>query len=273
MEETQEVLVTGGTGTLGRRVVGRLRERGRKARVMSRSGRPGTIKADLLTGKGIEAAVRGMGIVIHCASNTTTHNAPNPRKSHQADVGGTQRLLRAAATAGVAHVVFISIVGVERNPFFYYRAKLDAERVVERSPVPWTILRSTQFHDFMLGMIRPLSRFPLVVPAPKGFLLQPIEVGEVAERLVELALAAPSGRAPDVAGPEVRTLADLTRAYLEATGRRKRVVEVPLPGRTARAVREGAQVAPAAAWGTVTWEEFLRRTASASPAKAKEARA
>lgn len=240
---------------------------------MSRSGRPGTIKADLLTGEGIETAVRGVGVVVHCASYTTANNAPSPRKTRQADVGGTERLLRAAAEAGVEHVVFISIVGVERNPFFYYRAKLDAERVVERSPVPWTILRATQFHDFMLGMVRPLSRFPLAALVPKGFLFQPIEVGEVAERLVEFALAAPASRAPDVAGPEVRTLADLARAYLEASGIRKRVVEVPLPGRTARAVRDGAQIAPGAAWGTVTWEEFLGQTASASRAESREAEA
>ena len=241
---------------------------------MSRSGRPGTIKGDLLTGEGIEDAVRGVDTLVHCASNTTINNVPSPRKTRQTDVDGTERLLQAAATAGVQHAIFISIVGVDSNPFFYYRAKLEAEMVVERSPVPWTILRATQFHDLVLGMVKSLSHFPFMVPVPKEILLQPIEVGEVAERLVELALAAPAGRAPDVAGPEVRTLANLTRGYFEATGRRKRLVEVPLPGGTARAFREGAQVAPQVApgeaRGTVTWEEFLRRTVSASPAEAEE---
>ena len=256
--EARGVLVTGGTGTLGRHVVERLRAGGHEARVMSRSGRPGTVKGDLLTGEGLEAAARGVQTVIHCASHTMTNNAPSPRKIHRADVGGTRLLLEAAAAADVRHIVFISIVGVDRSPFFYYRAKLDAEDVVERSPVPWTILRATQFHDLVLDTVRPLSRPPFVALVPKGFLLQPIDAGEVADRLVELALSGPAGRAPDIGGPEIRTLADLAGAYLEATGQSKGVVEVPVPGKAARAFRDGAQTAGlGSAWGTVAWEEFL----------------
>lgn len=260
-----EVLVTGGTGNLGRRVAERLREKDCGVRVMSRSGRPGTVGGDLLTGEGIGAAVRGVDTIIHLASS--------PTRAPQADVGGTERLLREAAATGVVrHVVYVSIVGADRNPFPYYRAKLDAEGLVERSLVPWTIFRATQFYDLMLGMVRPLSRLPFIAPVPKGFLFQPIDAGEVAERLVQLALAAPAGRVPDVAGPQVRTLADLARAYLGATGRRKRVTEVPLPGKVARAFRDGAQVAPGAAWGAVTWEEFLRRTVPAPSIETRGAR-
>jgi uncharacterized protein YbjT (DUF2867 family) len=257
--EAREKLVTGGTGNLGRRVVERLRARGHEARVMSRSGRPGTVRGDLLTGEGLGAAVRGVDTIIHCASNTTTDNLPSPRKTRQADVRGTGLLLEAAAGAGVRHVVFISIVGVDRNPyFFYYRAKVDAEGIVERSPVPWTILRATQFHDFVLGMIRPLVVFPGVTPVPRGLLFQPVDVGEVADRLVDLALSGPAGRAPDFGGPEIRTLADFAGDYLRATGRHKRIVEVPIPGRMARALRDGAQVTPETPRGRVSWEEFLR---------------
>ncbi|HZC18561.1 MAG TPA: NAD(P)H-binding protein, partial [Rubrobacteraceae bacterium] len=193
--------------------------------------------------------VGGTDVVVHCASS--------PRKTRQMDVEGTKRLLRAAGRAGVSHVVFISIVGVDRNPYFpYYRLKLEVERIVERSPVPWTILRATQFHEFVLGLIRFLDRIPVMM-IPKGFLLQPIETGEVADRLVELALLAPTGRAPDVGGPEVRTAVELARAYFEAVGRRCRVVEVPLPSKTARAFREGAQLCPDQRYGKIWWEEFL----------------
>lgn len=164
-----EVLVTGGTGTLGRRVVDRLRAVGHETRVLSRSGRPGTVTGDLLTGEGVEAAVRGTNAIVHCASS--------PSNARRTDVGGTALLLQAAARAGVGHVVFVSIVGVDRNPFPYYRMKLAAERVVERSPVPWTILRATQFHDLILAMVSALGRAPLVAPIPKGFLFQPVEVG------------------------------------------------------------------------------------------------
>jgi uncharacterized protein YbjT (DUF2867 family) len=143
-----EVLVTGGTGSLGRRVVDRLRDAGRGVRVLSRSERPGTIKGDLLTGEGLERALEGVATVVHCASSPI-------RNSRRIDVGGTELLLRAAKRASVSHFVYVSIVDVDRNPhYFYYRVKRDTERVIERSPVPWTILRATQFHEFMLKQIQ-----------------------------------------------------------------------------------------------------------------------
>ena len=245
-----EVLVTGGTGSLGSRVVDRLRAAGREARALSRGGRPGTVRGDLLTGEGMEEAVAGVGTIVHCASS--------PTKTRRTDVEGTERLLRTAHRAGVSHFVFISIVGVDRNPYFpYYRAKLEVERMVERSPVPWTILRATQFHEFVLMQVRFLDRLPVLL-VPRGFLLQPIDIGEVAGRLTELALAEPVGRAADIGGPEVGTLAGFARSYREAAGRRKRIVGVPVPGKTARALRDGAQITPEHKYGKVTWEEFLR---------------
>jgi uncharacterized protein YbjT (DUF2867 family) len=207
-----EILVTGGTGLLGRQVVDGLRTAGGSARVLSRSVRPGTVRGDMLTGEGLERAVDGVGTIVHCASSPL-------RKTRQTDVGGTEHLLRAAARAGVLHIVYISIVGVDRAPYYpYYRVKLETERVVERSLVPWTILRATQFHDFVLRILQLLERLPIML-VPKGFLLQPVDAGEVADRLVELALSEPAGRVPDVGGPEVRTVAELADAYLRIAGR------------------------------------------------------
>jgi uncharacterized protein YbjT (DUF2867 family) len=157
-------------------------------------------------------------------------------------------------------------------PLSYYREKLDAERLVERSPVEWTILRSTQFHDFVLPIVEALSRVPFVTLIPRGWLFQPIEAGEVAGRLVELTLGSPAGRVPDIGGPKVRTLASLTQAYLSAKGSKKGVVELPLPGKTARAFREGAQVTAASVWGEITWEEFLKRQFVPLPSEALLAR-
>jgi uncharacterized protein YbjT (DUF2867 family) len=246
-----ELLVTGGTGTLGSPVVDRLRAAGRGVRILSRTGRPGTITGNLITGEGLEAAVRGANVIVHCASSTI--------RTRQVDVKGTERLLRVAVRAGVSHVVFISIVGVDRNPYFpYYGMKLETEQIVERFSVPCTILRTTQFHEFVLGLVRVLEHSP-VMPVPKNFLLQPIDVGEVADRVTELALSEPAGRVPDVGGPEVRTFADLARTYLNETGKRRRILEVPLPGKTARAFREGAQLVQDGTYGGIRWEEFLER--------------
>ncbi len=251
--QTKEVLVTGGTGEVGRRVADRLRARGYGVRVLSRSGSSGTIRGDLATGEGIEEVVRGIETIVHCASSRIRH-------SRRTDVRGTELLLRAAQRSGVSHIVFISIVGVERNPhYFYYRVKRDTERVIERSLVPSTILRATQFHEFVLKQIQILGRGPVAL-VPKGFLLQPIDIGEVADRLVELALSEPAGRVPDIGGPEVRTFANLARAYIDTTGHAKRVVEIPVPGKMARAFREGAQTYPGHEYGKIRWEEFLSHT-------------
>lgn len=251
MADAAEVLVTGGTGMLGSRVVERLRAAGRGARVLSRSGGEGRVRGDLGTGEGLEEALRGVTTVIHCASSPL-------RRTREVDVEGTGRLLGEAGRAGVAHAVFISIVGVDRNPHYpYYRYKLETEKVFERSGVPWTILRATQFHEFTLGFIRRLIRGPVAL-APKGFLVQPVDVSEVAERLAALALSEPAGRVPDFGGPEIKTFAELSRLYLGAAGLRQRVLEVPVPGKMARAVRAGAQTCPGGTRGEITWEEFLR---------------
>jgi uncharacterized protein YbjT (DUF2867 family) len=252
-----EVLVTGGTGSLGSRVVDWLRASGREVRTLSRTGRPGTVRGDLLTGEGLEEAVAGVDTIVHCASS--------PTRTRRTDVQGTERLLQTAHRAGVSHFVFISIVGVDRNPYFpYYGAKLEVERMVERSLVPWTILRATQFHEFVLMQIRFLDRLPVLL-VPRGFLLQPIDVGEVAGRLADLALAEPAGRAPDIGGPEVGTFAGFARTYREALGRWKRILGVPVPGKTSRAIRDGAQITPDHRYGKVAWEEFLRWEMQPSP--------
>ena len=251
-----KILVSGGTGVLGRRVVDRLRDAGIETRVLSHSEKPGTLKGDLLTGEGLDPAVRGIDTVIHCATSPF-------RKAHQVDVEGTGRLIEAANRAGVGHLVYISIVGIDRAPSYpYYQVKLDAERVIEGSPIPYTILRATQFYDLVLMALRFLQRLP-VMPIPRGFLGQPVDAGEVADRLVELALSGPAGRVPDAGGPEVGTLAGAARTYLRITGRQRRILEVTVPGKTACAFREGALVCPQNAYGEIRWEDFLRSRSSA----------
>jgi uncharacterized protein YbjT (DUF2867 family) len=246
-----QVLVTGGTGVLGRRVVERLCSEGIRARVFSRSGKPGTIRGDLLTGEGLRPAVQGIDTIIHCASSPF-------RKAHQVDVEGAGRLLETAAEAGVSHLAYISIVGIDlATSYPYYRIKLETERVVESSLVPHTILRATQFYDLVLMAMRFLDRLPVMV-VPRGFLGQPIDAGEVAGRLVDLALSGPAGRVPDIGGPEVKTLAEAARGYLRVKGSRRSIFEIPVPGKTARAFREGALVCPDQAYGKIRWEDFLR---------------
>ncbi|QES51127.1 nucleoside-diphosphate sugar epimerase [Streptomyces venezuelae] len=245
------ILVTGGTGTLGRPLVERLRAGGHEVRVLSRSSREYPV--DLLTGAGLEAALAGVEAVVHCASS--------PKGGDEKAAG---HLIRAARAAGVGHLVYISIVGVDEVPLPYYRAKHRVERMIEESGLGWTVLRTTQFHDLVLGYFEAVAKLPVLL-VPGGVRDQPIAVEEVADRLAGLAVAAPAGRVADMGGPEVLDMAAAARAYLKAAGRRRPVLGVRLPGKTFAAFRRGGHLTPAHAVGRGTFTEFLaRRTGAAA---------
>jgi uncharacterized protein YbjT (DUF2867 family) len=140
--------------------------------------------------------------------------------------------------------------------FGYFASKLAAERVVAESGLPWTTLRATQFHDLTLMTAQQMARLPLI-PVPAGFRFQPVDAGEVADRLVELALGAPAGLVPDIGGPRVYAMAELVRTYVRARRMHRLFVPVPIPGNAARAIRAGANLAPDRAVGRRTWEDFL----------------
>jgi uncharacterized protein YbjT (DUF2867 family) len=260
------ILVTGGTGTLGRLVVPRLLTAGGELRVLSRRSREDAdgvefVTGDLSTGEGIDAAVAGTEIIVHCAGTS------------KGDEDKARCLVRAASRAGARHLVFISVVGADRVPitsaidramFGYFGAKLAAERVITDAGLPWTTLRATQFYESLPIVARQMAKMP-VIPVPAGVRFQPVDAGEVATRLVELTLGTPAGLVPDMAGPRIYGMADLFRGYLQARGKHRAMVPVRLPGAAARAVRAGANLAPDRAVGHRTWEEFLAE--QVSPAK------
>ncbi|MEV1130579.1 NAD(P)H-binding protein [Agromyces sp. NPDC049794] len=254
MTSTAPILVTGGTGTLGRAVVRALTSRGSDTRVLSRSGAAGTVHGDLATGDGLDAALDGVGAVLHLA--TTLHD----------DTEITRTLVEAAERSGSPRLLFQSIVGIDRIPLGYYHGKLACERIVEESSLPWTILRATQFHDLIATFFR-MQRFSPAVFAP-AFSFQPIHVEDVARRWVELLDADAAGMAPDIGGPETRTGRDLARAFLAARGSRRPALPFRLPGRTFAAFSSGGNLVPGEPFGRVTFEEFLASPGHDDPAAA-----
>ncbi|MBV9792724.1 MAG: NAD(P)H-binding protein [Actinobacteria bacterium] len=254
---TSPVLVTGGTGRLGKLVVAQLADDGCAVRVLARHHRPVLpgvefFPADLRTGQGVEPAVTGAAAIIHCATST------------RGDAQATRNLVAAAARAGSAHLLYVSIVGIDRIATWGYpKAKLEAEQIVAGSGLPWTILRVTQFYDYCLANARKLSRLP-VAPVPAGFIVQPVDPRDVAVRLAELARGRPAGRAADLAGPQVTNWTELLRGYLTASHRRRLVVPLRIPG--TRAVRDGALLPPPGhTAGARTWEQFLVSQLGAAP--------
>ncbi|WP_405507225.1 SDR family oxidoreductase [Streptomyces purpurascens] len=247
---TSSILVTGGTGTLGGHVVPLLRAAGHDVRILSRKDRPTAdgieyVTGDLLKGERVEAALDGAETVLHLAGG--------PKGDDEA----TRHLVRAASRAGVRHLVYISVIGADRVPLAWMRTKLESERAVADSGIPWTTLRAAQFHDLALTMVEKMAKLPVFL-VPAGLRLQPVDSRDVAARLAELTLGAPSGLVPDLTGPHVHGLADLARPYLRLRGRRRPMLPVRIPGKAGRAYRAGANLTlRGAEEGKRTWEEFL----------------
>lgn len=248
-------LFTGATGTLGRELAPKLADAGHTVRGTSRDPPQDDGSVDewvelpLPDGPGFETALDGIDVVVHAASDAVGD-------TEAVDVRGTERLLEAAAAADVSNFVYVSIVGVDDHPYSYYQHKLAAEQAVEAADVPWTIIRLTQFHEFIDELLGLVARLP-VWPLPTRWRSQPIDVGEAADAVAEVTTTEAAGRVPDVGGPEVRTIGELARAYRSARGLRRPVVRLPVPGKTARAFREGRATCPDRAVGTVTWEAWL----------------
>jgi uncharacterized protein YbjT (DUF2867 family) len=205
------VLVTGGTGVLGSRVVSRLAAGGNAVRVLSRRERPGTdrvqcFRGELRSGTGLSAAVEGVDTIVHCASSPLW-------RARATEVSGLRNLIAATDDAR-PHLLYISIVGVDRIPYYYYRAKWEAEQVLSASSLPWTILRATQFHYL-------ISKYAVgsLAVAPKGARVQLLDASEVADRLVELVEAGPCGRVADMCGPEILTVRDVAQLRKKVLGR------------------------------------------------------
>lgn len=241
MPESRPVLVTGGTGTLGRAVVRTLLDRDVPVRVLSRRNRsplaPDAAEwavGDLATGEGLAEAMDSVGTVVHAATDVLRQGR---------DLDAAANLLLGARQAGTGHLLDVSIVGIDTVPLRYYRVKRHVEDLVEEGGVPWTILRSTQFHDLVASLLRVLTAPPVAV-LPQGVRVQPVDVRDVAARIADLVAAGPSGRADEIGGPEVLSLADAAQLYLAATGRRRKLWSVPFPGGTVAGLRAGGNLTP-----------------------------
>ncbi|WP_309570639.1 NAD(P)H-binding protein [Deinococcus sp.] len=257
------VLVTGGTGVLGQRIAQQLRARHATVVTLSRRApaapTPGLewVPGDLITGAGLDEALCGVQAVVHAATSQRARE----------DVQMTQRLLDAAVRAKVEHLLYVSIVGIDHLSYFdYYAAKLEGERRVAASGVPYSVQRATQFHDFVAYLLGRMNRFP-VLTLPRRIRLQPVDPDAVAARIAYATLNGVAGRLPDLAGPEAQSLETLAHAWLRAMGQRKRTWSVPMPLPIFRAMAVG-DLAPAHAVRIgPSWEAWLAATV-AGPGRA-----
>jgi uncharacterized protein YbjT (DUF2867 family) len=255
------VLVTGATGRLGRVLLPRLVGAGHTVRAMSRTDRTGGaaewVRADLATGAGLFAAVAGGGAAAGVEAVMHLASAPYRRGyTREVDVAGTERLIGAAAAAGVAHLLYVSIVGVDRVPWRYFRHKVAAEQLVRSGGVPWTIVRVTQFHSFLDEILTRVRRLPVLVTDP-AIPAQPVDVRDAADYLAARLAGGPGRAVEEFGGPEVLRGDAPVRDWLAARGVHRPVVRVRVPGALGRAFRSGALTTGAEPTGSITWRDYL----------------
>ena len=243
------VLVTGGTGGLGKELVPRLLAKGHTVSITSRdasSTAPDGVTVygvDLKSGQGLAEAVAGQDVIVHAASNV--------RGKKKVEVGGAGHLLSAIGDAK-PHLIYVSIVGVDRHHFGYYQAKWGAEQAFEAGGVPLTIQRATQFHSLLERLFQlPISGLPY------GSTFQPIDTTEVADRFAELVDGPPQGRAEDIGGPEVLSIDELTGEWAEVFGAKPRCFTLPATGKAFQDFGKGIQTCPDQKFGTITWKQYL----------------
>jgi uncharacterized protein YbjT (DUF2867 family) len=250
-----KIVVIGGTGRIGAKVVAGLQALGHQAIAAA----PNT-GVNTITGEGLTEALAGAKVVVDVA------NSPSFEDAAALDFFQTsgRNLLAAEQAAGVGHHVALSVVGTERlQASGYFRAKLAQEALIEASPVPYTILRSTQFFPFVAGILESgavgdEARLPTA-------LVQPIAADDVADALVEIAMDAPLNGMTEIAGPRAIRLDAFARAYLDAVHDARKVVADPAaPYFGARLDDASLMPGPHPRLGRVTLDDWLAETARAA---------
>ena len=242
------VLVTGASGTLGTELVAGLASRGHDVRALvhrTSAGFPAAVqvaRGDVRNPADLAQAFTGVQTVIHAATSPF-------RQAKATELDGTRAVLAAAEHAG-AHVIYPSIVGVDQLGGTYYQAKWQAEQLVTAAR-RWTIQRAAQLHPTLDRMLS-----HRVFPVTAHLAFQPLDAGDLADCLVGLVDAGPTGRAEDIGGPQVIALRDLAAARRAATGSRTLLIPVPARG-PLRTLDAGHHLCPDHARGKITWQQWL----------------
>ena len=246
-----KIVVIGGTGLIGSKTVAMLRQGGHE--VVAASPNTGV---NTITGEGLTEAVAGTQVVIDLANSPSFED----RAVLEFFETSGRNLLAAEAAAGAQHHVALSIVGIDRTPDSgYFRAKVAQEQLIETSDIPYTIIRSTQFMEFLGGIAAASAEGNIVRLSPGLF--QPIAADDVAPIVAEVALAAPRNGIVEIAGPERAPFNAIVARYLKAVGDPREVVRDPEARYFGSRVEEHSLVPLGEArLGRIGLDEWLRRS-------------
>jgi len=252
----EKILVTGATGLLGSEVVKQLLSQHSKINILTTRNNPtfpsgvDVFQGDLRSGEGLPAALDEVTTIIHCASN--------PRDFQAVDITGTTNLLNAVKR--LIHFVYISIAGIEKTTYPYYVAKHGVEKMIQASGLPYTILRTTQFHPFILNLIKTiLDTDDEVTLVPDGMRFQSVDLHEVTSELVKISQSPPAGLLPEFGGPEILTFEEMVENYLRINGSQQKWKPFHVPAPRWDLFRSGVNLVSENKAGKTKWSEFLSR--------------
>ncbi len=250
------VLLTGGTGQLGKMLLKELDMQRLSIGVLTRekehasSSDVGYVNGDLTDSASLNSALsHDYDVVVHCASN--------PGESDIVDVTGTQNLLKATGNRNVKNFIYISIVGVDKSAYKYYQNKLGAEKLVINSGIPYTILRITQFHDFVLNRILDAGNENDVIVIPAGLKFQPIDLADVCKRIGELIESGPTNSILQIGGPEIMEIEEIVQQYQTIMKPARRIEMISTLNDFRKLFTTGINLCPDQKWGSITWRDYL----------------
>ncbi len=242
------ILITGGTGVLGKSLCALLTSHTIPFTIGSRrnlTNAENVAVMDLLTGGGVADAVAGKSVVIHLASDL--------KREQQV----TQNLLKALTANPTVHLIYVSIVGIDKVSIDYYRQKLASERAIKESALPYSILRATQFHEFIDQLLSNFLRAPIGL-LPKKALSQPIQKEVVAAELYRMSLAPASYSMIEIGGAETLNFEQLAAAWVRRTGKKRWIINLPLWGALGRSLHGGGLTTSNVRGESIRWEQWLQ---------------
>ena len=246
-----DILITGGTGLLGQAVCSLFQQRNilYTTSTHRQALKNNMVIMNLETGEGIKEAVSSKKFILHLASD---------KKHPDNDVSGTQKLLNEIKHQGLnPHFIYISIVGIEKLPMTYFKQKLQTEELIKNSGISWSILRATQFHNYVDQILKQLLKLPIGI-LPKKVLVQPIDVLPVAKRLLEMSFQEPTYRTDNIGGKEILSLDALSQSWMLIQNIKKPLLNLPLWGSIGNNLIKGALTCSQKTDEGRNWQQWLK---------------